>query len=255
MPTNKELVRAIELSFHAYPAIPGKLEPLRVAGVRGRVTPISHPLANLVGMAELAPDAVDATLERVRAAYGRKIFGWMVGPLTRPVDLGARLLARGLEGPVKIAGMALADLALAIAGAGAGVREVSREEALAGSEMVGRAYGLPTDVARFFLELYFAPNGPRCRGYFAYVDGVPVAWSFLVYIDAPIVLLGGAATVPEHRGRGLYTALVARRLADARADGRTAAVIQAARDTSAPICAKLGFKELCALELFVAHSA
>ena len=61
----------------------------------------------------------------------------------------------------------------------------------------------------------------------------PVGWSYLVYLpDSPIVLLGGAATLPEHRGRGIYSALVAKRLADARADGRTAAVIQAVRSTS-----------------------
>ena len=253
MPTNGELVRAIESSLHVYPPIPGKLEPIAVAGVRARVTPISHALANLVGMADLAPDAVDATVDRLRAAYGTKVFGWMVGPLTRPSDLGTRLAARGFTGPARIAGLALTDLAIPIAGVGAAsVREVSGQQALAESEMVGRAYGLPTDVARLFLEIYFAPNGPRCRGYFAYVGDRPVAWSFLVYLDAPFVLLGGAGTLPEHRGRGLYTALVARRLADARADARTAAVIQADRETSAPICAKLGFRELCGLELFVA---
>jgi hypothetical protein len=56
--------------------------------------------------------------------------------------------------------------------------------------------------------------------------------------------------VPEARGHGVYSALVKRRLADARADGREAAVIQADRDTSAPICAKLGFRELCSMEVF-----
>jgi len=44
---------------------------------------------------------------------------------------------------------------------------------------------------------------------------------------------------------------VKRRLDDARADGREAAVIQADRNTSAPICAKLGFRELCSLEVYV----
>jgi len=68
--------------------------------------------------------------------------------------------------------------------------------------------------------------------------------------DSATVLLGGAATLEEFRGQGTYTALVARRLADARADGRTAAVIQGDRRTSAPICAKLGFREICGLELF-----
>ena len=99
-----------------------------------------------------------------------------------------------------------------------------------------------------------ASTGIKTRSYFAYLDGeAPVAWSYLVYIpDSPLVLLGGAATLAEQRGHGVYTALVARRLADARADGRAAAIIQADRDTSAPICAKLGFRELCGLEIFAA---
>jgi len=86
----------------------------------------------------------------------------------------------------------------------------------------------------------------------ASLDGdQPVAWSYLVYLpDSPTVLLGGAATLEEYRGHGIYTALVARRLADARVDGRTAAVIQGDRKTSAPICAKLGFREICGLEMF-----
>jgi hypothetical protein len=92
----------------------------------------------------------------------------------------------------------------------------------------------------------------KSRGYFAYLDGAsPVAWSYLVYLaGSPIVLLGGAATLAEARGKGIYSALVKRRLADARGDGREAAVIQADRDTSAPICAKLGFRELCSLEVY-----
>ena len=254
MSAGDPLVRAIESSLHVYPRLPGRLEPLSVPGVVGRITPLSHPIANLVGMADLAPAAVDRTIDAVAAAYGTKLFGWITGPLTRPSDLATRLRARDFGGPAEIAGMALTDLAAPIAGAAATIREVSRDEALAQSEMVGRAYGLPTDVARLFLEIYFAANGPRCRGYFAYADGAPVAWGFLVYLDRPVVLLGGAGTLPEHRGRGLYTALVARRLADARADGRTAAVIQADRETSAPICAKLGFRELCSLEHWVSPS-
>ena len=128
------------------------------------------------------------------------------------------------------------------------------KDALTESEMMARAYGLPIEVMRVFNE-YLAAGSERIksRGYFGYVDGNerPIAWSYLAYIpDSPTVLLGGAATLEEHRGHGLYTALVARRLADARADGRTAAIIQADRKTSAPICAKLGFREICGLEIF-----
>ena len=125
--------------------------------------------------------------------------------------------------------------------------------------MMARAYDMPEEVARFFnVLLAMTDSKVKNRGYFAYVDGgsEPVAWSYLVYLpDSPIVLLGGAATVPEHRGRGIYSALVAKRLADARADGRRAAVIQAVRATSAPICAKLGFREVCGLEFYAWEGA
>jgi GNAT superfamily N-acetyltransferase len=256
------LIAAIESSLQVYPPVSGLSEDLAVKGVRGRVTDLSHPLANLVGMADIAPDDVDAILKMVRNRYsrGRKAYGWVTGPLTRPHDLGARLVASGLAKEDEMAGMVLTDLAVPIAvDPKIEIREATLHEAQAASEMMARAYGMPEEVARFF-NVMLAMTGSKVqnRGYFAYLDGGtdPVAWSYLVYLpDSPIVLLGGAATVPEHRGRGIYSALVAKRLADARADGRTAAVIQAVRSTSAPICAKLGFREVCGLEFYAWEGA
>ena len=256
------LTYAIESSLQVYPPVSGLSEDLGVKGVRGRITDLSHPLANLVGMANIAPDDVDATLKMVRNRYsrGRKGYGWVTGPLTRPHDLGERLVASGLKKADEMSGMALTDLAVPIpVDPRVSVREATLHEAQAASEMMGRAYGIPEEVARFFNVLLAMTDGQvKNRGYFAYVDGgtEPVGWSYLVYLpDSPIVLLGGAATLPEHRGRGIYSALVAKRLADARTDGRSAAVIQAVRSTSAPIAAKLGFREICALEFYAWEGA
>lgn len=260
--TEDALIAAIEASLQVYPPVSGLSEDLAVKGVRGRVTDLSHPLANLVGMADIASEDVDATLQMVRNRYsrGRKAYGWVTGPLTRPHDLGARLVASGLTKADEMAGMALTDLSVAIAvDPKIEIREATLHEAQAASEMMARAYGMPEEVARFFnVLLAMTDSKVQNRGYFAYLDGRtdPVAWSYLVYLpDSPIVLLGGAATVPEHRGRGIYSALVAKRLADARADGRSAAVIQAVRSTSAPICAKLGFREVCDLEFYAWEGA
>ncbi|HUG06584.1 MAG TPA: GNAT family N-acetyltransferase [Candidatus Limnocylindria bacterium] len=256
------LTLAIESSLHVYPPVSGLSEDLGVKGVRGRVTDLSHPLANLVGMADIAPEDLDATLKMVRNRYsrGRKAYGWVTGPLTRPHDLGARLVASGLTKADEMAGMVLTDLSVPIrVDPRIAVREATLHEAQAASGMMGRAYGIPEEVVRFFNVLLAMTDGKvNNRGYFAFVDGgtEPVAWSYLVYLpDSPIVLLGGAATLPEHRGRGIYSALVARRLADARADGRGAAVIQAVRSTSAPIAAKLGFREVCGLEFYAWEGA
>jgi GNAT superfamily N-acetyltransferase len=255
--TEDALIEAIESSLQVYPPVSGLSEDLGVKGVRGRVTDLSHPIANIVGMANIAPDDVAPTLKLVRNRFsgGRKAYGWVTGPLTRPSDLGERLVASGLKKVDEMAGMVLTDLAIKISvDPAVEIREATLHEAQAASEMMGRAYDMPEEVARFFNVLLAMTDAKvKNRMYFAYLDGgsEPVAWSYLVYLpDSPIVLLGGAATVPEHRGRGIYSALVAKRLADARADGRTAAVIQAVRSTSAPIAAKLGFREVCGLELY-----
>jgi GNAT superfamily N-acetyltransferase len=256
------LILAIESSLHVYPPVSGLSEDLGVKGVRGRVSDLSHPLANLVGMADIAPDAVDATLKMVRNRYsgGRKAYGWVTGPLTRPHDLGQRLVASGLVKEDELAGMVLTDLAVPIAvDPKIEIREATLHEAQQASGMMARAYGMPEDVARFFnVMLAMTDSKVKNSGYFAYVDGrsEPVGWSYLVYLpESPIVLLGGAATLPEHRGRGIYSALVAKRIADARAEGRQAAVIQAVRSTSAPIAAKLGFREVCGLEFYAWEGA
>ena len=254
---DQDLVAAIESTLHFYPPVPGLTEDLGVPGVQGRVTSLSHPLANLVGMARLDDKTADAAIARVKRRYepGRKAYGWVVGPNSTPRDLGSRLDSAGIgRAGDGTAGMAIIDLDIGIApNPSIEVREIKAREVIPHAEMMGKAYGLPTPVAALFARLLAAETGIRTRSYFAYLGSQePVAWSYLVYLpNSPIVLLGGAATLPEHRGHGTYTALVKRRLDDARADGREAAVIQADRDTSAPICAKLGFRELCSLDFHV----
>ena len=251
----RELVEAIESTLFFYPAVHGLVQDLGIAGLRGRITKVSHPLANLCGDARFSERESESMIEKVRQRYGDLAFGWVTGPSTRPTDMPRRLEDAGLNHAESLAGMTLTDLATPIPAMGTvRIEETTMKDALVESEMMARAYGLPLDVMRVFNEILAASaDRIKQRGYFAYVPGndKPVAWSFLAYIpDSATVLLGGAATLEEYRGQGLYTALVARRLADARADGRTAAVVQADRNTSAPICAKLGFREICGLEIF-----
>lgn len=251
MPSEQDLIAAIESTLHMYGAVPGMIEDLDIAGVRGRITPLSHPLANILGLARLNEGNADATIERVKERYGDKAFGWVVGPNTIPTDLPSRLQSAGLVPVAQMAGMALTDLDRPIFAPQAHVEEVTMLDAARENDMMARAYGMPPEMSDFLLRVFAGQRDIRSRGYFAYQEGRPVAWGYLVYVpESPIVLLGGAATIPEARGHGLYTALVKRRLDDARADGREAAVIQADRTTSAPICAKLGFRELCSLEFY-----
>ena len=250
----RDLVEAIESTLFIYPSVPGLLQDLGIPGLRGRITKLSHPLANLCGDARFSQREADAMIEKVRNRYGDLAFGWLTGPSTRPVDLPAHLEAAGLQHADSIAGMALTDLAVPIdVNPKVRVREVTWQDAIAHSDVMARAYGMPTEVMRLFNEIAaMSADRVKSRPYVASLDDdTVVAWAWLIYLpDSPTVLLGGAATLEEYRGHGFYSALVARRLADARADGRTAAIIQGDRRTSAPICAKLGFREICGLEIF-----
>ncbi len=256
--SRERLLEAIETSFFIYPELPRLVERLPVPGVRGRVTPLSHPLLNLVGAAALDEHNVDDAIRRVHAIFAarHKAYGWVTGPYSTPADLGARLLGAGLTRAEDLAGMALTDLSRPVAAhPGVCVREVTAADFRAHGDLLANSYGLPADVAIFLGDLLARARGAvKLRAYFAFLDDlaqVPIAFSTLLYLpDSPIVLLGGAATLPEHRGHGVYSGMVARRLADARADGAQAAVVQAVRATSAPICARLDFAELSALEMF-----
>jgi GNAT superfamily N-acetyltransferase len=252
-----DLLDAIESGFSLMPEVPGKLERLTIPGIRGRVTPFSHPFANMVSAATLSPDNADATIRQAIDFFARqnKVFSWVIGPRTTPADLGARLRAAGLAKLEEMAGMSLTDLNTPIqSNPAVRIREMTTDDVDAASRMHARAFPIPQEFARLFTEvLFLVRDRLKTRLYLAFLGGIdePVASATAVFLpNQPIIRLGGATTVPEHRGKGIYSSLVARRLADAREDGVEAAVIEAIRTTSAPVCRKLGFTEICGLELY-----
>lgn len=251
------LLDAIESGFSLIPEVPGKLERLTIPGIRGRVTPFSHPFANVVSAATLTSDDADATIRQVVEFFARqnKVFSWAISPRTTPADLGARLRAAGLAKLEEMAGMSLTDLNAPIrSNPAVRIREMTTDDVDAASRTHARSFPIPEEFARFFTEILFLVRDRlKTRLYLAFLDEIdePVASATTVFLpNQPIIRLGGATTVPEHRGKGIYSSLVARRLADARDDGAEAAVIEAIRTTSAPICRKLGFTEICGLELY-----
>ena len=88
----------------------------------------------------------------------------------------------------------------------------------------------------------------------AYVDGEPVSGG-RVDLDPGVDFAGlyGGVTLPEHRGRGLYRATVARRAALARERGYRWLYVDAL-PTSRPILERLGFVRLTATTPFTLPS-
>ena len=253
MPTSTEaLVEAVERSLFAYPLIAGMNDDIHVVGVEGRETSVSHPIANLVGCASLAEAQADPTIATIRARFATsgKSFGWVTSVTSRPLDIARRLTAAGFVQADEMAGMVLSDPAVRIQLADVQIQPATTDEQRQAVDMSAEAYAIPADVASWFTEMQIASGSTTYHAYVADRE-TPVAFGNLVVVPGTsTVLLAGAGTLPEYRGRGIYTALVARRLADAWMGGAEAAIIQAARQTSAALCARLGFREVLPMELY-----
>jgi len=253
------LLDAIETGLFLLPELPGRVDWLSVPGVRGRMTPSSDFFANTVGASTLNAGNADETIGEVCGLFvsQNKEFGWLVGPRSTPTDLVHRLNCAGLEKIVDMAGMVHTGLGIPIpTNPAIRVREATGEDVDQASRLLAAALGVSPEGARVVTEalLLGQQTAIRTRVYLAFVKDAdePVAYASTIYVpDQPIVVLFCAATLEPYRGRGIYTSLVARRLADARKDGARAAVIQAVRATSAPICQELGFVEFGSLEWYV----
>ncbi|QBR92070.1 GNAT family N-acetyltransferase [Nocardioides euryhalodurans] len=189
-------------------------------------------------------EVLDEVTGLARAA-GSPRLEWWVDEQTRPLDTADRLAALGL-----VLRQTLEVLAIPL-GAEVGspsdvtIREVTDREGLAlASRVSAEVFGIaPASEAQIDREVELAsvPTMRRTvRKYIAWVDEAPVA-SAGATVDGPAVRLWDGAVAPEHRGRGIYRALVARRLRDFRDTSADFALVKAVSTTSAPILRRLGF--------------
>lgn len=259
MSVNKDLlIEAIESFDSTMPEVPERIEFLPIPGVRAFVSPLSHPIANKVSKTTLGPDEADDVIKAIRDFYvdRKKAFGWVIGPLTTPADLGHRLNTAGIVKRGETAGMILTDLGFSIKpNPSVRIRKAKADDINAVSKVMAQAFPMPEEVSCLLSEVWML-YGDRFKSsvYLAFLEGIdePVACSLMFHTPGQsIVMMNGAATLPEHRGKGIYISLVASRIADARKEGAEAAAILAMRTSSAPICRKLGFKEICGLEFYI----
>jgi GNAT superfamily N-acetyltransferase len=246
---------ALENSIFAFPEIPGRWEVLDFPDVRARATPqTSHPIGNLVGVATLTEANADAVIAQVRDFFAARdhTVGWWVNPSSTPGDLVLRLEAAGFAKVLEQAGQVLTNLGLAIkVNPAVTVRQATRDDRAELIRVYATAYPLPEALAAVWTDVL--PLAAGGRHYLAFLAGVeePVAVaSMFPFPKSTVAVMQGAATLNAYRGKGVYTALMAKRLADARDMGLEAAILQADRTTSAPICANLGFEEVCSIDLY-----
>jgi hypothetical protein len=257
-PTDAELIRAIETGLLEGPTIPDQLELLDVSGVQGHFAHhVSHNLVNNVGDFNVADAMVDDVIEQLLEKY-RELGNsacWWIGPNSKPSRLKESLEAHGIQHGFIADGFASTDLAADIrVNSQIRVEIVSDEHLESSSRTFAAGFAfdeddpLPEDAALLWMTaVQSAPPYLHSRNYAAYLDGVEgaiaVANMFLIP-GTNIVELSGASTLPEHRGKGAYTALLAARFSDAVRFGAKAAVTQATPETSSPICQRVGMRRI-----------
>lgn len=186
-----------------------------------------------------ADDVIDRVTEEYRALGVR--WRWQVGPDSTPADLGERLARRGFVRS-EVIGMARPTTEIAPVPS-VDVERVGEVSVAVFSDVMARGWGMePGPIATLNAHALADPER-RHRLYLARLAGVPVGVAVACWFPRSVYLLGGVVLATHHH-RGAYKALVAARLADAAAAGIEVATSHARPETSAPILARMGFREI-----------
>jgi GNAT superfamily N-acetyltransferase len=196
-------------------------------------------------LTETTADAAIAT-EKGRFLPRDRKLEWKLYGHDRPSDLDVRLRAAGFE-PETRETLVVRDLTAELPGtpqpADVAIRCVTDRAGLAEVAAVGvRAFG--QDYSSMNDEFLARVEHGTVVFYVAYSDGAPVGAARLeLPPSGEFAGLYGGGIVPEHRGRGIYRALVGVRARAARERGYRHLTVDAA-DSSLPILLRLGFVPL-----------
>ena len=204
----------------------------------GLVAGEGSPLTQVCGFAHRAPGDPEA----IEAFFAARVANWEVSvtPFTDPQTV-QRLFEMGyafagLEGQ-------LAQEIDALPDAGSHeIVEVGPERTEAWIEASDRAWGGDETASWTPGNLIRTIAAVPSRNYLALVDGVPAAAASMTEWGDGVLLRGGATRVP-YRGRGLQSALLARRLRDA-GRGRLAIIGAAPGSISYRNAQRVGFQPL-----------
>lgn len=221
----------------------------------------AHPGSNRVGNVRWGEADADKRIEEIIAYYRDRNAGftWFTGPFDSPPDMRARLERHGLA----LAG----DQALMVRAGLDNLDDVPMNpdveiELLDGSndESIESAVQVMAKCFHFTPEqveerrpgFFDRIKNPEFRkweiSYLARLGGIPAAGARLI-LRGGIAYLGGASTLPEYRGRKIYSTLLRRRLQVARERRYQIAAIHA-EPMSRRVVSRFGFRELARYYLY-----
>ena len=208
------------------------------------------PAWNCVIFSDLDQDTADAAIARQIAHFrgAGHGFEWKLHSHDRPADLGARLESAGLQ-PNEGEGLAVLEIAAPIEERpippGVEIRRLDDPAAFDPLVDLSIAvFGNAEDAAALIAELKKeAARWPETLSvYAAIADGATVSAGWIRFHGhSRFASLWGGGTLPGWRGQGIYSALVARRAAEARARGFKWLTVDCSPE-SRPILERRGFR-------------
>jgi GNAT superfamily N-acetyltransferase len=211
---------------------------------------------NCVLYSALDEASAAATIDRQVAHFQglRRDFEWKLHDHDAPATLGSLLLERGFE-PGEAEVVMVFDLGATRLNAptpeGYAVRPLGDAESLQAVTDVQNAVWTneTLDWLAASLARERAAQPERIRFHLAWSGELPVCAGWTRFHGSFASLFGGS-TLKEHRGRGVYRAMLASRLDEARRRGASFALVDAG-PMSHPILARLGFEPLTGTTPFV----
>ncbi|MBL9210847.1 MAG: GNAT family N-acetyltransferase [Opitutaceae bacterium] len=204
-----------------------------------------------IGFAQLDPESAGARIDEQVRYFARlsQAFEWKLFDFDTPASLRALLEARGFGCDEPEAFLVL-DLESWTDDRSAAppvrLEQLHDDDGLRDFVAVQEAVwerSLPTDFARYRRELQATPDVTSF--YCAYCDDQPVAAGRIEFpAGRSFASLWAGSVRPTMRGRGVYSALLAARLAEAKARGYRFVTVDAA-PMSRPILLRKGFQHIC----------
>jgi GNAT superfamily N-acetyltransferase len=235
-------------------------EPSQAILKTGRYTLVTRGRSAAVVRIRLGADEVVEAIEEVRALlHGGTVTDavWWVGDRSTPDDIASRLARFGLT-PADPPQLTTFGITHEPAGRPtADVRRVETlEEFLQALEIDWKVFAVPAgeldERRRAAVEAWpsILEDGSSST-YIASLDGRPAGFARAVFTPAAALLMGGA-TLPEARGRGVYSSTVHARWREAVERGVPRIAVSAGA-MSGPVLARLGFVPLGRVDLLRDH--
>ncbi len=251
-----KLVAAIEENLYSFMDILQRwprAEVHRQPGVTWCITDVPFPLFNSIMRTRLSSDAADGVIESIiaKAELRHVPLSWWTGPTTHPVELCMHLRHHGFRESEAAPGMAVTlsevdarrsvvpGLSIEIVRDPVGLTQWGLTSSL--------GFGAPVEeaerLAPVWCDLLCCADPDASFPFVGYLDGKPVATSWLIY-GAGVAGIYAVGTLPEARRKGIGAAMTTRPLLDARNAGYKAGILQSS-EMGHSVYRSLGFREYC----------